>query len=465
MGCLITVVATVSFWMLLGAGPQSDELQASSMAALRRPTGYPQLISYQALPEMEGEMCEWVPASSTTFRASLSLPQSTTRRVEDPPDEAARLEVSKREPVRVIRDPSAVYSAVAVDAKRNEVVIADENNFNILVYDRLTNTPPTAAMSEPKRMIGGYNTKIEFQCDLYIDPASGDIYAVNNDTVRRLGIFSRQAKGNVAPDRELVTPYGAFGIAVHEGRQELFLTIQHAGSVVVYHKMAKDEDAPIRILQGEHTRLADPHGIALDLEHNLMFIANWGSAHSIPTVPVVPRRKPNWPIGIWNEDGLQNIVPGSGEFRPPSITVHAITASGDIAPLRVFEGPKTQLNWPTGVAVHPERGEIFVANDMGDAVLVFDANANGDVAPIRVLKGPNSLIKNPTDVFLDLENNELWTTNYGNHTVTIHRPTASGDAAPLRVIRSATLSQGSPGMSNPHSVAYDAKREEILVPS
>ena len=159
------------------------------------------------------------------------------------------------------------------------------------------------------------------------------------------------------------------------------------------------------------------------------------------------------------------MIPGSGKFLPPAITVYSRTSNGDTAPLRVIEGPRTQLDWPTGIAVDPERGEVYVANDMGDSVLVFDAHASGDVAPIRVLKGPKSMIKNPTGVHLDLKNGELWTANYGDHAATVHKLTASGDTPPLRVIRSAPLNQPTPGMGNPHSVAYDTKREQILVPS
>src|SRR6266481_3114683 len=82
----------------------------------------------------------------------------------------------------------------------------DQNLFKIWIYDRGAKTRPNQSI-ELKRIIGGLNTKIEFQCGLYIDPANGDIYAVNNDTIDTLVIFSRQAIGNVAPDRELHTPH------------------------------------------------------------------------------------------------------------------------------------------------------------------------------------------------------------------------------------------------------------------
>jgi DNA-binding beta-propeller fold protein YncE len=376
----------------------------------------------------------------------------------------ARLgDTATRAPLRAIRDPYASYSSVAVDPTRNEVVMTDENLFSILVYDRTTNTPPSATMSEPKRMIAGLETHIEFQCGLYIDPGSGDIYAVNNDTVDKLVIFSRQARGNVPPDRLLETPHGTFGIAVAEQAQELFLSVQHDAAIVVYKKMAQGEEAPIRMLQGDRTRLADPHGIAIDEKNGLLFVTNHGAVHAVnPEIVEEGRRrevKPNWPLN------RAYAVPGSGKLLPPSIAVYSLQASGNTAPLRVMEGPKTQMNWPTGISFDPERNEIFVANDASDAVLVFDASASGDAAPIRVLKGPKSLVKNPTGVFVDVKNDELWVTNFGNHTAAVYRRSASGDTPPLRVIRSAPAGKSALMIGNPGAIAYDTKREEILVPN
>ncbi len=426
----------------------------------RRPTGNPQLVSIEPLPMMEGSVCEWMPASASGNALSSSwLLQPAAQ-------DAAVDDVSGRDPLRVIRDPYAGYSAVAVDPARGEVVLTDENLFNILVYDRQENTPPLAALSEPKRMIGGLNTKIEFQCGLYIDPANGDIYAVNNDTVDTLVIFDRQAKGNVPPTRELATPHGTFGIAVDEPNQEIFLTIQHDSAVVVYDKMAEGDDAPIRLLQGNNTGLADPHGIVLDMENDLIYVTNHGSSHEVqaglgPRTGYLGRAKgkQNWPLGP------NNTIPGSSKIEPSSITVYERGAEGDTPPIRVIAGPRTQLNWASGIALHPERGELFVANDAGDSILVFRADASGDVAPIRVLEGPKSGIKNPTGLSLDFENDELWVANFGNHTASVYPITAEGDRPPLRVIRSAPSGTPSLMIGNPGALAYDSKREEILVPN
>ena len=170
---------------------------------------------------------------------------------------------------------------------------------------------------------------------------------------------------------------------------------------------------------------------------------NYGTSHraergNVGATPGSPRRQ-FWPMG--NNLGLyrREIVNGSSTFGPPSVTVFSADASGDAAPLRVIAGPKTQLNWPTGVAVDPEHGEVFVSNSVGDTIAVFSATANGDVAPIRVIKGPQTLLKAPAGIFFDAANDELWVANYGGHSATAYRRTASGDVAPVRVIRSAPL--------------------------
>jgi len=344
-----------------------------------------------------------------------------------------------RAPLRTIRDSFPTYSAVAVDVANNEIVLQDENLFQIMVYDRMANTPPRANLTEPKRVIGGHETKMEFNCGLYIDPKTGDIYSVNTDTLRTVSIFSRNARGNVRPDRTLHTPHGTYGIAVNEESQELYLTVQHENAVVVHRKMAEGEEKPIRKLEGPHVRLADPHGIGLDTKNQWMFVANYGNAN------------------------LK--LPGSGTFEPPSINVYPLRASGDTAPLRVITGPQTQLNWPAHIYVDQEHGEIFVANDGESSILVFRVTDSGNVAPTRVLKGAKTQIKNPTGIFVDTVHNELVVANMGNHSATVYPRMAEGDVPPSRVIRTGPLDKPALQIGNPGSVAYDTKRDAIITPN
>jgi len=158
-------------------------------------------------------------------------------------------------------------------------------------------------------------------------------------------------------------------------------------------------------------------------------------------------------------------LPGLGKFDLPSINIYARGASGNTPPLRVIKGPKTQLNWPSHIAVYEERGEIFVANDADDSILVFRVSDSGDAAPTRVLKGPKTRIKNPTGLSLDTKNGELWVANMGNFAATVFPITADGDVAPVRVIRGGPENQVGLMIGNPGAVGYDSKRQQILVPN
>ena len=419
-----------------------------------------QLISYDEFNE--GAECSTAAPAENLFAAmAADLPPRETLMQIRRAGDWNPLDLSQRKPERMIRDPYAAYSAVAVDRNHDEVVLTDENLFNIWVYDRNTRTSPDKS-SEPKRIIGGLNTKIEFQCGLYIDPANGDIYAVNNDTIDTLVIFSRRAVGDVKPDRELHTPHGTFGIAVDEQKQELFLTVQHDNAIVVYNKSAQGDEPPLRVIQGDDTGLADPHGMALDAKRGLLYVTNHGSTHRVSEDVSARRRRDQAPGLPLSRD---NAVPGSGKIGPPSITVYAKDAQGDARPLRTIQGRTTQMNWPTGIVVDEDRNLVYVANDGGNSVLVFDGAASGDAAPVRVLHGPASMVSNPTGIFLDKKNNELWVTNFGNHTSAVYNPDANGDAAPIRVLRSAPPNQPVPGLGNPHPIAYDTKRDQILVPN
>jgi DNA-binding beta-propeller fold protein YncE len=317
-------------------------------------------------------------------------------------------------------------------------------------------------MTEPKRIIGGPNAFLEYACSVYIDPETGDIYGINNDTMNWMPVFGRDQEGDVAPKRKLQTPHTTFGVVVDEDTDEMFLTIQDDHAVVVYNKYAEEEDSPLRIIQGQSTMMADPHGIGLDTINNEIFVTNWGTNNERPPLSEGGggddrHNREDFPVG------RTRVFPGSGKIAPPSITVYPQDGHGDVAPLRVIQGPKTQMDWPTALAIHSERGEIYVANDTGNSVIVFPVDAEGDVAPIRVIRGPRTMVDNPTGIAIDFENEELWVANFGNHAATVFDLDADGNVAPKRVIRSGPVSASSPMLSNAHTVAFDSKRQEVLV--
>jgi DNA-binding beta-propeller fold protein YncE len=351
--------------------------------------------------------------------------------------------VIDRPPLRFIKDPNPSFSAVAVNSENNMLVVADENLFNVLEYDRRDNTPPQARFTEPKRIVGGTATRMEMMCGVYIDPKTREIYVLNNDTQPWLPVFSPDAKGNVKPTRFLAGIRG-FSLAANEERQELYVVNQEDNAVYVYRKQAEGEEKPLRILRGPDTLMADPHGIALDTKNNVMFVSNFGSAQV--TDPKSGRS-------------------AYGTYKEPTINVYPLLAMGNTKPLRVIEGPKARLNWPAHMALHEERQELFVANDADDSVLVFRASDQGDVAPIRVIKGSNTGILHPPGIALDSKLNELYVASMGNASVTVFPVDATGNVKPTRTIRGAPAGAIGLNIGNPGAVGYDTKRQQVLVPN
>ena len=117
------------------------------------------------------------------------------------------------------------------------------------------------------------------------------------------------------------------------------------------------------------------------------------------------------------------------------------------------------------MSLDPDTGDLYVANDVGQSILVFKETDKGDVAPSRVIKGSKTRLSYPTGVFVDAKNKEVWTANFGNATATVYPLAANGDVAPLRIIRSAPEGYEGLRFGKVEAVAYDSKRQEYLVPN
>src|SRR5262249_5357823 len=101
----------------------------------------------------------------------------------------------------------------------------------------------------------------------------------------------------------------------------------------------------------------------------------------------------------------------------------------------------------------------------GDSINVCSTSAQGDSAPIRIIKGPRTMLRNPNGVAVDTVNHEVWVANFGNHTATAYKSDANGNVEPVRVIRSAPIKEPTVLISSPFMIAFDSKRDEVIVPT
>jgi DNA-binding beta-propeller fold protein YncE len=357
-------------------------------------------------------------------------------------------------PVRMIADPYPAFNGVAVDAANGLVAMSDPNRKSLLVYDR-TRGASQGEASVPMRQIVGPDTFLGMIAGIILDPRHQEIYTANNDIEDTVVVMPYGASGNAKPARVFSVPHQAWGLALSDAADQIAVTVEVQNTIVFYRRQVKGVEAPVKIIRGQDTGLADPHGIYWDQAHNEIGVANHGNFRG-----VVKNTGGGCSPSFEVPDEAE-----AGESRPPSIRIFAASARDDAKPLRVIQGSKTGLDWPMGVTYDSQHDAIAVANNGDSSILIFGRNSNGDVAPARVIRGERTGISHPLGIAVDSQKGEIWVSNWGDHSALAFDSGAGGNVAPKRIIRSAPAGTPTPGFGNPMALAYDSKRDQLLVPN
>jgi hypothetical protein len=132
-----------------------------------------------------------------------------------------------------------------------------------------------------------------------------------------------------------------------------------------------------------------------------------------------------------------------------------------MSPVRVIEGQGTHLSRTMhGIAYDAVHDEMIVPVHLAGAVLVFRGDAKGEEAPIRMIQGPHTQILRPETVAVDVPHGEIIVGEDGGKDILVFRRDAQGDAAPLRIIRGPKT-----GLDEVRGVAVDPARNLIVVSS
>ena len=137
-----------------------------------------------------------------------------------------------------------------------------------------------------------------------------------------------------------------------------------------------------------------------------------------------------------------------GEVIVPTrqaILVFSRLANGDVAPLRIIAGPKTKINRARGIAVDPINGVIAIGNRDPNGILIFNRTDQGDVAPRRIITGPKTGIYATKGFTVNPARKELIATveargvqvnrNLGESFVGVWNYTDNGDVAPKAILK------------------------------
>jgi DNA-binding beta-propeller fold protein YncE len=178
--------------------------------------------------------------------------------------------------VRTIADPYPEFNGIAVDPENGFVGITDPNRKTLLLYDRMKETPGTAA-TVPIRQVIGPETYLGMISGIFLDSARHEIYAVNNDVEDTIVVMSYNAAGDSEPARVISVPHQAWGLAFGRASGQMAVSVETSNAIVFYPREAKGVEPPLRVIRGLHTGLADPHGISWDEDHGEIAVANHGN--------------------------------------------------------------------------------------------------------------------------------------------------------------------------------------------
>jgi hypothetical protein len=108
-------------------------------------------------------------------------------------------------------------------------------------------------------------------------------------------------------------------------------------------------------------------------------------------------------------------------------------ANGNASPVRAIAGQKTLVARTShGIAYDPIRDVLMVPQFYGQAILIFRGGADGEEAPIRVIQGPHTQLRNPDKLMLDVVHNEIYVPQIDR--VLVFDGNSQGDVAPIRVL-------------------------------
>jgi len=148
----------------------------------------------------------------------------------------------------------------------------------------------------------------------------------------------------------------------------------------------------------------------------------------------------------------------------PQIAAFARLANGAQAPARRIYGQTSMLSRTMhDIRYNAVDDEILVPNPFSNAILVFRGGADGQEAPIRIIQGPNTELNGADRLDIDLEHREIFVPQPG--TILVFPLDGKGDVRPKRVIRGAdTQIEGRSIAVDPiHNLVATTGRDQSIV--
>ena len=271
----------------------------------------------------------------------------------------ARLANGNADPRRVISGQATrlarTVHGLAYDPEHDEIVSPNPLADAILVYRGGANGDEA-----PVRVIQGSCTRLANPHAVSLDLEHHEIL-VASLTGRSIVVFPWDAKGNVMPTRVIQGPKTMLGHVVGIGVDPAtnLMAVANTDDILIFNRTDNGDVAPRAVIQGPNSGIKDEPW-ELHVYKGKIFLASSNHLHV------------NLYAGVTLKDGYTK-VPEDPWLNPELgfIGVWNITDHGDVPPRAVIGGPFSGLLHPTGLALDPAHGELFVTDGVRNGLFTF----------------------------------------------------------------------------------------------
>ncbi len=281
----------------------------------------------------------------------------------------------------------------------------------------------------------------------------------------QIAAFPRLAEENARATRAIAGQHTLITRTIHDMaydpvRDEIVVPQFYMQGILTFRGAANGDEAPIRVISGPRTEIANPTRIALDpinneiyipMNHRLLVFDRFAEGNVAP-IRTIEGPDTEMSAGVVQVDPVNNLVvvggysvaggrgdaaqiargqvlSGDRSGRGGQILIFDRTAAGNARPLRIIRGPNSKLSRVGLMALYPPRQLIVASVPAGQTtspenfVGVWSELDDGDVPPRWLLGGPNSVLRQARGITLDPANkNVIVSDKYVNAVMTFHFP-------------------------------------------
>jgi DNA-binding beta-propeller fold protein YncE len=262
-------------------------------------------------------------------------------------------------PARVITGAATRLSrtvhGIAYDPEHDLIYVPNPLADAVLVFRG------SASGNEPPiRIIQGVCTRLVVPHAVSLDLVNHEILVASLSS-RAIAVFPWDASGNVYPTRYITGPKTRLGHIVGLGVDPStnLLAVANSEEILLFNRTDNGDAAPVGEIKGPHTGIGDEPW-ELQLYNSRIFLATSNHLHT------------NLYSGVTLKDGYSR--PPDDPWLNPElgfIGVWNIRDRGDVPPHAIIKGPFSQILHPTGLALNPKDGEIYVTDSIRNGLFTY----------------------------------------------------------------------------------------------